>query len=271
MSKVLIIIGLLVFAYACRTFNNRWLAKAGWLAVLAATYLGGYYLAGDSHLWGGFALSLWVLFPWVEIVGRVRKLRFPLHSEVRHRFPPSREIFPDLDFITTEVEEAGFDKADDAGWKWDATDHFVRIFYHRAKKLQATVSVAQQEGFVFSHASLTTRTAEGMTFVTTNYPFSFTMKLAPQHRLQRCENAETFDEMLVAHDGFLEKQGVKPEDIATQDPDVLHTTLETDLSEQINHNLTAGVIIREGADHFRYSWRGCFYLWFQVVKDMIRV
>jgi hypothetical protein len=110
-----------------------------------------------------------------------------------------------------------------------------------------------------------------MTYVTTNYPFSFTMKLAPQQRLQRCEVAETFDQMLTAHETFIEKQGVKADDIATQDPETLHTTLETDLSEQINHNLTAGVIVREGTSQFRYSWRGCFYLWFQVVKDMIRV
>ncbi len=270
MSKVLIIIGLLLFAYACRTFQNRWLSKAGWLAVLAATYCGGYFLSG-SHAWGAVALSLWVLFPWVEIVSRVRKLRFPLRSEVRHRFPPSRDIFPDLEEITSEVENAGFEKADDAGWKWEETDHFVRIFYHAEKRLQATVSVAQQEGFVFSHANLTTRTLDGRVYVTTNYPFSFTMKLAPQQRLQRCADAEVFDDMLRAHESFLHKQGVKPADIATQDPDALHTVLETDLSEQIRHNLTAGVIVREGEDHFRYSWRGCFYLWFQVVKDMIRV
>ncbi len=270
MSKVLIIVGLLLFAYACRTFHNRWLAKAGWFAILAATYCGGYFLTG-SHAWGTMALSLWVLFPWVEIVSRVRKLRFPLHSEVRHRFPPSREIFPDLEEITAEVEQAGFVKADDAGWKWEETDHFVRIFYHPGLKLQATVSVAQQESLVFSHASLTTRTADGMTYVTTNYPFSFTMKLAPKQRLQRCDSAEVFEDMLRAHEAFLARHGVTLAQVATQDPEALHTVLETDLSDQIRHNLTAGVIVREGQDHFRYSWRGCFYLWLQVVKDMIRV
>lgn len=270
MSKVLIIIGLLLFAFACRTFHNRWLSKTGWLAVLAATYLSGYFLSG-SHLWGAFSLSLWLLFPWVEIVSRVRKLRFPIHNEVKHRFPPSRDVFPDLEAITSEVEDSGFEKADDAGWKWEETDHFVRIFYHREKKLQATVSVAQQDGFVFSHASLTTRQKDGTTFVTTNYPFSFTMKLAPQQRLQRCDTAEVFEEMLAAHDAYLTKHHVVQDTIADQDPDHLHTALETDLSQQIHHNLSAGVIVRADEEHFRYSWRGCFYLWFQVVKDMIRV
>jgi hypothetical protein len=269
MSHLLLIIGLLVFAYACRTFHNRYVNKAGWLAVLAATYLGAWAVTG-SHAWGWAALGMWFVFPWVEIVGRVRKLRFPLRNEVKHRFPPSRDVFPDLNEISAEVEAAGFERADDAGWKWEETDHFVRIFYHAEKKLQATVSVAQQDAFVFSHASLTTRTADGVAYVTTNYPFSFTMKLAPMQRLQRYD-AEEFEDMLNAHEAFLAKQGLSADDAVAQDPDSLHSSLQTDLSQQIDHNLNAGVIVRADEKHFRYSWRGCFYLWFQVVKDMIRV
>lgn len=270
MPQILLIVGLLVFAYACRTFHNRWLAKAGSMAVLAATYLGGFHLTG-SHAGGWFAVSLWFLFPWVEIVGRVRRLRFPMRSEVRHRFPPSREIFPDLEEISAEVEAAGFERADDAGWKWEQTDHFVRLFYHREVMLQATVSVAQQSDFVFSHASLTTRTVDGMSFVTTNYPFSFTMRLAPRQRINRCQEAETFAEMLAAHEAFLRRNRVTPERIAPQDPEMLHTNIQRDLTQQIDHNLLTGVIVRAGENHFRYSWRGCFYLWFQVLKEMIRV
>src|SRR5436190_24166619 len=129
MSQILLIIGLLVFAWACRTFRSRWLGKAGWMAVLTATYLCGYFMTG-SHAGGWFAISLWFLFPWVEIVSRVRRLRFPIRSEVKHRFPPARDLFPDLDQISFEIEAAGFEKADDAGWKWEQTDHFVRLFYH---------------------------------------------------------------------------------------------------------------------------------------------
>lgn len=270
MSQFLIIIGLLVFAYACRTFHNRYIAKAGWVAVLVATYLGAYFLTG-GHGWGWFALALWFLFPWLEIVGRVRKLRFPLHSRVKHRFPPSRDIFPDLEEITGEVERAGFSKTDDAGWKWDETDHFVRLFYHPEKRLQATISLAEQDSFIFSHASLTTRTKDGETLVTTNYPFSFTMKLSPRQRMNRCDDAETFQDMLESHELFLAKQGVKTETAQDQDPDNLHVTVEDDLVQQITHNLNAGVIVRTDEEHFRYSWRGCFFLWVQVVKDMLRV
>ena len=270
MSHILYIAGLIVFAYACRTFQNRWVAKLGWIALLVATYLAGLFLT-SSHAGGCAALAVWFLFPWLEIAGRVRKLRFPLRNEVKHRFPPSRDVFPDLDEITAEVEEAGFEKADDAGWKWESTDHFVRLFYNKERMCQASISVAQQDEFVFSHAGLTTRTVDGMTYVTSNYPFSFTMRLAPRQRMNRCYDAETFEDLIASHEAFLKKNGVTEDRILAQDPESLHSTIERDLTQQIDHNLVTGVIVRTDENHFRYSWRGCFYLWFQVLKDMIRV
>ena len=270
MNHFLLILGLLVFAYACRTFQHRWVAKLGWIVVLVATYLSGYFLTG-SHFCGLAALSTWFLLPWVEIVSRVRKLRFPLHSEVKHRFPPSREIFPDLDEITAEVEEAGFEKTDDAGWKWEETDHFVRLFYHPGKKLQANLHVAQQEGMVLSHASLTTRMANEETYATTNYPFSMTMKLPPQQHVNRCQDAETFDEMVSSHEAFLARNHVEESQIPAADPEAMSSTISQDLGKQIEHNLSEGVIVRTDEEHFRYTWRGCFYLWYEVVKDMLSV
>jgi hypothetical protein len=270
MSPLLFIIGLLVFAWACRSYDNRYIAKLGLIALLGATWLGGYALTG-SMVWGWVTVSLWFVFPWVEIVGRVRGMRFPLQHHVKHRFPPPRDVFPDLGEITSEVEEAGFEKTDDAGWKWEDTDHFIRLFYHPETRQQAAINVAQQSEFVFSHASLTTRTADGKTYVTTNYPFSFTMKPSPQQIVNRCDNAEIFQDMVDSHTGFLKRSGVTAESVLVQDPESLPTTMEEDLSAQIDHNLDAGVIIRADESHFRYSWRGCFFLWYQIVKDMIRV
>ncbi len=270
MFYILIIAGLLVFAYACKTFDSRYINKAGWIAMLAATYLGGLGLTG-SHAWGAFALSLWFMLPWVEILGRVRKLRFPIKSEVKHRFPPPRDIFPDLEEITEEVEHEGFEKADDAGWKWEESDHFVRILYNAEKKLQASISVAQQGEYVFSYASLTTRTREGLNYTSTNYPFSLTMKLAPQQHMNRCAEVESFAEMLTSHQQFLALNSISEASVVEQDAEQLPTGLAADLTQQIDHNLDKGVIVRSDEKHFRYSWRGCFFLWWQVLKDMIRV
>jgi hypothetical protein len=49
--------------------------------------------------------------------------------------------------------------------------------------------------------------------------------------------------------------------------------IERETSEQIRHNLDCGLIapVREDPDTFRYSWRGLFYLYRQVVKDMVKL
>lgn len=270
MTSILYILGLLLFAWGCYSYNNRYINKIGWLGLLAASYLSGL-LFTDSHIGGVFALSLWVLIPLFGIVTKVRKLRFPIHHELKHRFPPPRDIFPDLEDITHEVENAGFEKTDDAGWKWDYSDNFLRIFYSSERKLQAHICVSQQEGFVFSYASLTTRTMDGFSYVTTNYPFSFSMETTPMQVINRCEDADTFEDMMQSHEAFLAASGIKAEMIEAQDPDLLPNTVSRELSQQIDHNLLRGLIVKIDEGSFRYSWRGCVFLWLQTVKDMIRV
>ena len=259
-----------MFAFGCRSFQNRYINKVGWLTLLAATYLGGYFISG-SHLGGAAALALWMILPWFSIVTQVRKVRYPFHHELKHRFPPSRDIFPDLDAITDEVEATGFEKTDDTGWKWDSADHFVRLFYHADKKLQANLNVSQQGGYVFSYASLTTRTADGQSYVTTNNPFVFTMKMVPNQHVHRYEQAESFADLLKSHEDLLQARQIDSDQVASLDPDSLPTTVSREITQQIDHNLNVGVLVRLDEKHFRYSWRGCLFLWFQVMKDMIRV
>jgi hypothetical protein len=270
-ESLLVIGALIAFAFGCRTFENRYIVKLSWIALLAATYVAGYRLFGRSHLAGATAVALWFLLPWLEIVTRVRKLRFPLKSEVKHRFPPSREIFPDLDALSEEAEKAGFQEAQDTGWKWEETDNFVRLFYHAAKKAQVAVSLAQQGDFAFSYVSLTSRTADGIVVTTTNYPFSHTMKFSPEQLVCRYSGAESMDDLLQAHERHIARCGIQTAELVTLNPEQLPGYLEHDMVTQINHNIAVRIIEPAGEGLFRYSWRGCIFLWVQVVKDMLRV
>jgi hypothetical protein len=270
LQQFLYLAAAVVFAVACRTFQNRYVQKVGWVALLTASYMGGYFLT-ESHAAGVFGVVLWFMLPWLEIVGRVRRLRFPIRSEVKHRFPPSREVFPDLDELSRETEEAGFEEAGDTGWKWSETDHFMRLFYHPALRVQASIALAQQGEFAFSYVALTSRSNEGVIYTTTNYPFAPTMQFSPQHLVNRFAQAEAMAELVTAHQQFLEKQNVTLENLVNLDTEQLPSYIERDMSAQVDHNITAGLIEPVGDGEFRYSWRGCFYLWFQVVKDMIRV
>ena len=270
LQQFLYLAGTVVFAFACRTCQNRYLFKLGSLALLAATYLAGYFLTG-SHAAGGCGIALWFVLPWVEIVARVRHMRFPLKSEVKSSFPPSRDTFPDLDTISREVENEGFVRVDDAGWKWHEADHFMRLFYHEGKRAQASVALAQQEGMAFSYVSVTTRIPSGVIYTTTNYPFPPTMQYSPTQRINRHFHAESMADLLATHEDFLQSQAIDLEDRLPLDTEQLPAYIERDMSTQIDHNLNAGLIEVIGEGEFRYSWRGCFYLWFEIVKDMVRV
>ena len=270
-EPVLDIAALIAFGCGCRTFENRLIAKLGLIAYLAASYLGGLFVSGGSHRVGATFVLVWFLLPWLEIVGRVRRLRFPIKSEVKHRFPPPRDLFPDLEALSAEAEKAGFEEIEDTGWKWDETDHFMRLFYHAEKKMQAAISLAQQGDYAFSYVSLTSRTSDGLTVTTSNYPFSFTMKFAPVQLINRFSGAESMDDLVASHESFLERHHVLDDELAQQDTERLHSYVERDMISQINHNISARIIEPVGNGLFRYSWRGCLFLWVQVVKDMIRV
>lgn len=268
---MLYLAAVVVFAFACRTFESRFVVKLGWLALLAASYYAGWLFSGGSHVVGAMGVAVWFLMPWLEIVGRVRRLRFPIHSEIKHRFPPSRDVFPDLEALSQEAEKAGFTEAEDTGWKWDETDHFMRLFYHDERRMEAAVSLAQQGEFAFSYVSLTSRTTDGRTFTSSNYPFSFTMKFSPAHRINRYLAAASLEDLMISHERFLERNGIDVEELVSLAPEQLHSSIERDMRGQIDHNISVGLIEPTDNGLFRYSWRGCFFLWFQVIKDMIRV
>lgn len=271
LSSILIIAALIVFAFACRTFESRWIAKLGWIALLVATYLGGYFLSG-SHAVGAASVGGWFVLPWVEIVARVRKLRFPMHNSIVSRFPPPQDVFPDLGDLSSEVEDRGFVEAENSGWKWEETEHFMRLFYHTELRAQAAVTLAQQSEFAVSYVSVTSRGKDGRTWTTSNYPFSFTMKFSPDHKVNRYVSAESFEDLVGRHQEFLTTHGVSHEDLAELDAENLSHYLTEDMAQQIQHNVSVGVLEPTAEDGiFRYSWRGCMFLWVQVVKDMILV
>ena len=217
------------------------------------------------------AVLVWFLLPWLEIIGRIRHMRFPLQNSVSHRFPPSRDDFPDLEALTAEIEEEGFEEAEDTGWKWQETDHFMRLLYDPERRLQATIALARQGPMAFSYVSLTSRLPDGESLITTSYPFSPTMRLAPGQRMNRMPQADSFEDLLDGHLLFLEAQSLTAEDTVEQDLETLPTILEEDMTRQIRHNLSTGLIEQTSEEEFRYSWRGCFFLWIEVVKDMLRV
>jgi hypothetical protein len=261
---------LVMFAVGCRTFESRWIQKAGWVALLVASYLLGFWLTG-SHAAGTVGVLVWFLLPAMEIAGRVRKLRFPLRQEVKGRFPPSRELFPELGELTEDLEACGYEVIEDAGWVRKDADHFVRMLYHTEKRTQATITMDLQGEASVSYVSLTTRLVDGRSFTTTSFPFAPTMKFPPRHEVNRCPFAESVEELDAEHLGFLERKTGAGVEVLELDTEQLAKLMEEEMVLQIDHNIEWGLIEKTGEGEFRYSWRGCLFLWLQLVKEMVRV
>ena len=274
MFPFLLIIGLIVFWQGCRTFNNRYIQKLGAIAFLGASFCVGYFLGGRSIVWGCITTSIWFVLPWIEIVGRVRKLRLPLSHKIIPRHAPSRQLFPHLRELTESMNQEGFEEVDDVGWEWEGNRQFIRVFYNASKKAQAAIHLNEQGSpddmryLAFIYLSVSSKTENGKSFVTWDYPFSYPMQFAPGQRVRRMESGTPFRDMFSRHQKTVENSS---EPISEHSTEKLIDWMEQETKTQVDHNLAKGLICNAGEGTFRYSWRGCFYIWFQLLKDMVRI
>lgn len=268
MFEFLIIFALVIFALGLRTFHHPLLRKAGAVAMLVATYGAGYFFTG-SHWGGAVAVAGWFLLPWIEIVGRVRKLRLPLERRLEKRSPPNRERCPMLEDWTKEIEERGYEWVEDAGWQWGELDQFIRIFYNGERRTQACITHNEQGGIAFAFLSLTSRAKGGGTFTTWTNPFANSLRTPPGIHVLRRPDATSIDGIAGDHEAFLADHEVA-EALEPMDGEALRERIQFEMRRQVEHNLDAGFIRLAGDGTFRYSWRGCFHMWWQVVKDMVR-
>ncbi len=270
MFELLLFIGLIVAAIGCRTFFHPLVRKLGGLLLLVASYLAGYFLT-SSHFVGAAAMVSWFMLPWVELLTRIRRLRLPMTKRLEHRPPPSRHRFPHLDTFTEQIEAEGFEFVEDTGWEWDGLNQFYRIFYNAEQNAQATICMNEQDQMAFAFVAISSRTKNGHTWRTWNYPFSYTMELSPDMHLNRVADAESFSTLWRSHQLFLRRKHVAAEDVTPDNPENLPQQMEEETRAQISHNLNRGLISASGDDTFKYSWRGLVFLWGQFVKDMVKL
>jgi hypothetical protein len=269
--EILIIAAVLVFAQACRSFTRVAIRRVGSLAFVGVTFLAGYFASGGSLVWGGIAACFWILLPWIDLLTRIRPLRMPLDKKLNDRVPPNPDTFPHLRSFTAAVKEQGFVHIDDYGWDWDGIEQFVRFMYHKETRIQATINLSRQPHCAYAYMSVSSRTDDGKTWTTWNYPFSQSMKKSPDIEINRVRDARSFAHMVASHRYFLARNGVFDYDLREDDPEQLGALMERDMRSEINHNLDRGLLKLSGNGTFRYSWRGLICLWFQSLRDMVKL
>jgi len=263
--------GLIVLAFGFFSFEGRLTRKLGALCVLAASFVLGWGLGG-SVWWGLGIAGLWFLLPWVEILLRVRPKRIGLERRFERRSPPGAARFPGLGEATEEIEEEGFEWVSDLGWKDGGMEQFLRVFQSPDGTVGASLCLSEQDGLSMPYVVLGTRDRRGGLWTTTDLPFSETLKMPPHHRVQRVE-VRNFRELWEDHVALLDAVGIEGEERVARSGEELVKDLEGELEAQLRHNVEMGILSRApGAEElYRYSWRGCLFLWLRVVRDMVRL
>lgn len=269
-SDLLLILAVAILSAALRSFHHPFLRKLGAFGVLCTSFVAGWKLSGYWQA-GVLLASLWLLLPWLEILTRVRRLKLPLEKNLRHKTPPNSEVFPALDEITEEVEAEKFEHVDDAGWDWDDYAQFFRIFYKADERTQTAICLIDQHDVAFFYLSISSRAKDGTIWTTWNYPFSYSLKLVPQWKVNRLRGDQTFLEIYESHRQFLRENRVLLEDLTELDPDTIQREIQKDQRTQITHNIAAGVLKQNAAGEICYSWRGMFFIWLQFLRDLVRL
>ena len=270
LSSVLLVLGVAVLAIAFRSFDNPICQRLFILCVLGVSFLLGYLPTGN-YLVGLGVAALWIFLPWLELLTKVRALRMPLEREFEHKNPPGRDLFPNLDDLTDEIEQEGFSLVNDLGCDWSEQRQFIRLFHRSADQTQAAVCLVDQGNIAFYYVTLITRPRDGELFMTWNYPFSYSLKFLPQTHIRRVRPAASFISMCGAHQNLLSQNQISADSVPKLDPPRIQLLMQQDLTAQIIHNVRAGLLARVDDQSVRYTWRGMFYLWFRFLWDFVRL
>ena len=270
LPNLLLILGVALLSMGLRTFRSVFLQKLGVLGILCTSFLIGWLFSGYVGV-GIFCASSWLLLPWLEILTRIRRLTLPLEKNLRHKTPPSSDTFPTLDEITGEVEGRNFEHVEDAGWDWEDYSQFFRLFYNANDRTQCAICLIDQQNVAFYYLSVSSRAKNGAIWTTWNYPFSYSLKLVPEWRVNRLRGDLSFIDLYDSHRDFLRTNGVIEADLEELDSEKIQEEIQKDLRSQIAHNIAAGVLTRNAAGQIRYSWRGMFFIWCQFLRDLVRL
>ncbi|MFM8888283.1 MAG: hypothetical protein ACKOKC_17945 [Chthoniobacterales bacterium] len=269
MNEFLLFAGLVVLTVACFSFAHPLLRRLGLLCFAATIFAAGYL--PTKNVWVGAAcVAGLLLFPWLEILLRIRKLRLPLRKRLTQTPPPSREMFADLDQITDDIESAGFEHVADLGWEMEGYRQFLRLFANPQKREEAAITYVEQNQLGFHFSSVTSRGADGAVFTTWNCPVSTSLKPPPTIHLHRVPAEAPFADLVAGHDAFLRGEGLEHSALQPVDPDSVREAVERDMETQMQHNIREGLLEPADDGHGRYSWRGMLFLWWQAVRDIFR-
>jgi hypothetical protein len=271
MRETLMIIGLVVLSFGLRSSRTKGIRKLGALTFLAASFYLFYVLTG-SIVGGLFGVAIWFFLPWIELLTRIRQMRHPLNNRLSNRKIPDSVHFPNATEAADAMEEAGFEHVSDCGWEWAGMQQYFRFFWHPEERAVASVCLCEQDNVAFAYILVSSQSEDGRIWRTTNFPFTQSLQSPPHVHWNYvpCER-DCFHGILADHRRYLGRVGVAIDSLLIPDPEKIEDTIEQEMRKQVDHNLAVGLIRLEEGRCFRYSVRGLVFLWWQFVKDAVRL
>lgn len=253
-------------------WDHPWIRKLGLLFFWSASGTGIAFVTG--HWWMGVAaMVIWILFPISEIIFVLRRLQVPRMRVLKEALPPIDE-FPGLRDLSTEMESLGFIKVDECDLTPSVHEQYYRLFAHPTEPIHASIGFISHDGIGFHFIEFSSEEKSGRLWVTWDYPLTYGLKTPPQVALHRALHCQTLADLYHEHLAFLEINGVQKADLVqVTDAAGVRARLEKTLEQQLEYNVKLGILAPEPTSDriFRYSWRGTFYVTFQVIRDLVRL
>ena len=239
-----------------------------WFASAAALY----FLTG-SMLMAVMMLVAWIVFPIWEMVFVLRQLRVPRHRGLSDAHAP-RDASQELDAISAELRDAGFEKLDECRLSPSDHEQYYRIFDRGDGRVQATIGYISQGAVGFHFLAFASQGQDGRRWVTWDYPLTYGLSMPPNFALYRALHCDNVADLYQAHLDFLAVNGLKEETLVAGEktPEAARERLEQALNQQIEHNISRGYLApatHADAENFSYSWRGTLYVAGQILRDLL--
>jgi hypothetical protein len=157
--------------------------------------------------------------------------------------------------------------------KWAKSHEHDSFFWHSEQKHLVAICHRIQSCVTFCYLNITSTDENGTIWRSSNFPFSASLPHSPKTRFNHVTHGKIScpEHVLYSHELFLYNAGVGPEHLSTENMEQVETLFEQEMRNLIDHNLKSGMIRLTGDGHFRYSFKGLVYLWWQILKDMFRM
>lgn len=270
MRDVLLVTGLIVFAIALRSTRSKGLRKLGALTLLAASFCI-FYLPTRNGWLGSCGVVVWLFLPWVELLTRIRRMRLPVENRLGQIPIPNPSFFPNAREAAEAMEEEGFEHVSNCGWEWDGMRQYFQLYWNPEERAVAAVCLCEQADVAFAFIAISSQDDRQRIWRTTNFPFAPTLLKPPGVHWNHVPcGRNCFHQILADHQTYLRRMGIEQDQLMIPDPEEIEQYIEQEMRRQLEHNLSLGIIRLTSDGHFRYSFRGLFFLWGQFIKDMLR-